>query len=110
MSDLIKHPRHYTRGKIEVWDFIVDQGLNYLLGNVCKYICRAGHKGDRLEDLKKARAYLDREIKREEALRTENDKQLELQLEPFKVPYPSSAGDPFLDRFTTDCTGRKLGD
>lgn len=38
------HPSHYTRGKIEVWDFIKDQGLNYDRGNVVKYICRAGHK------------------------------------------------------------------
>lgn len=41
---IIKSPPHYTRGKIEVWDFIRDQGLSYHLGNAVKYICRAGYK------------------------------------------------------------------
>lgn len=64
--DNVNHPAHYTGGKIEVWDFIVDQNLNFLLGNVVKYVCRAGKKDPQkhLEDLNKARAYLDREIKR----------------------------------------------
>jgi hypothetical protein len=61
-EDVINHPSHYTRGKIEVIDFIEDQQLPYHLGNVIKYIARAGHKGDKLEDLKKARWYLDRYI------------------------------------------------
>lgn len=60
--DAVNHPSHYTRGKIEVIDFIEDQQLLYHLGNVIKYIARAGYKGDKLEDLKKARWYLDRYI------------------------------------------------
>jgi len=55
-------PGHYRRGKIQVWDFIRDQGLSYHLGNVIKYVCRAGFKSDRLEDLKKATHYLQNEI------------------------------------------------
>lgn len=61
-EDVINHPSHYTRGKIEVIDFIEDQQLPYHLGNVIKYIARAGYKGDKLDDLKKARWYLDRYI------------------------------------------------
>jgi len=61
-EDVINHPSHYTRDKIEVIDFIEDQQLPYHLGNVIKYVARAGHKGDKLEDLKKARWYLDRYI------------------------------------------------
>ena len=61
-EDVINHPSHYKRGKIEVIDFIEDQQLPYHLGNVIKYIARAGYKGDKLEDLKKARWYLDRYI------------------------------------------------
>lgn len=61
-EDVINHPSHYTRGKIEVIDFIEDQHLPYHLGNVIKYVARAGYKGDKLEDLKKARWYLDRYI------------------------------------------------
>lgn len=60
--DAVNHPSHYTRGKIEVIDFIEDQQLPYHLGNVIKYVARAGYKGDKLEDLKKARWYLDRYI------------------------------------------------
>lgn len=62
IHDAVNHPSHYTRGKIEVIDFIEDQQLPYHLGNVVKYVARAGYKGDKLEDLKKARWYLDRYI------------------------------------------------
>ena len=46
-------PAHYQRGNIQVWDFISDQKLDFFAGNIVKYVCRAGHKGDKLEDLKK---------------------------------------------------------
>nr|DAX91251.1 MAG TPA: nucelotide kinase [Caudoviricetes sp.] len=62
ISNMIDHPSHYNKGKIEVIDFIEDQQLPFHLGNVVKYIARAGSKGDKLEDLKKARWYLDRYI------------------------------------------------
>ena len=62
ISSVIDHPSHYNRGKIEVIYFIEDQGLSFHLGNVIKYIARAGSKGDKLEDLKKAQWYLDRYI------------------------------------------------
>ena len=55
-------PSYYTRGSIEVWDFIRDQELNYHLGNAVKYICRAGHKDSKVEDLKKAIHYLTNEL------------------------------------------------
>ena len=64
MSDTINHPPHYTDGKIEVIDYIEDKELGYHLGNVVKYVSRAGKKTpDPLEDLKKAQWYLDRYIK-----------------------------------------------
>ena len=70
MPDMINHPQLYTAGKIEVIDFIEDKGLNFNLGNVVKYVARAGHKkssgksvdAKALEDLKKARWYIEREI------------------------------------------------
>ena len=53
LEDKINRPAHYTTGKIEVWDFIFDQQLDYHSGNIVKYICRAGRKTDTpLEDLK----------------------------------------------------------
>ena len=59
---MAESPAHYTRGAIEVWDFIRDQDLNYHLGNAIKYICRAGYKGSKAEDLKKAIHYLQNEL------------------------------------------------
>lgn len=63
-DEAVNHPAHYGGGDnpyeaikvIEAW------GLGFCLGNTVKYISRAGKKGDLLEDLKKARWYLDREI------------------------------------------------
>ena len=62
----VDHPAHYGGAEnvyeairvIEAW------GLGFCLGNAIKYICRAPHKGSELEDLRKARWYLDREIGR----------------------------------------------
>lgn len=61
-TDMVNHPPHYTFGKYEVLDVIEDWGLNYNRSCVIKYIARAGKKQNELEDLKKARFYLDREI------------------------------------------------
>ena len=67
-SDPVNHPAHYKIGGIETIDFIEAKGLGYHIGNVVKYITRAGHKGttNGLEDLKKARWYLDRAIEKNE--------------------------------------------
>jgi hypothetical protein len=61
-NDTINHPAHYKVGGIETIDFIEAKKLAYNLGNVVKYITRAGHKGNRKEDLLKAQWYLNREI------------------------------------------------
>lgn len=65
MSDNVKNPSYYNRGKIEVWEFIEDQGLDYHTGNAVKYIARAGFKdpSKEVEDLQKAIAFLERKIK-----------------------------------------------
>ncbi len=63
--DSIHRPAHYAEGRIyEPIAVIEDWDLNYRLGNTVKYISRAGRKQNALEDLKKARWYLDREIDR----------------------------------------------
>ncbi len=53
------NPSHYKQGNIEVIDFILDQNLNYLEGNVIKYVSRYKYKNG-LEDLKKAQWYLNK--------------------------------------------------
>ena len=55
-------PEYYRRGTIQVWDFVRDQALNFHLGNVIKYVCRAGHKFDDIDDLEKAIHYLKNEV------------------------------------------------
>lgn len=61
-ADNVNHPPHYKAGGIETIDFIEAKSLNYNLGNVVKYITRADHKGNKLEDLQKAQWYLNREV------------------------------------------------
>ena len=70
MQDVVNHPKHYTSGKIEVIRIMEDQLTSeeyrgYIKGQVIKYITRERHKNG-LEDLKKARWYLDRLIKKVE--------------------------------------------
>lgn len=62
--DVVNSPPHYKTGGIETIDFIEAKDLNYRLGNVIKYISRAGKKvgSDPIQDLEKARFYLEREI------------------------------------------------
>ena len=65
----INHPEYYINGGIEAIDFIDAHRLNFNLGNVIKYITRAGRKDgeDVLTALRKAQWYLEREIKHQEA-------------------------------------------
>jgi hypothetical protein len=65
-TDSVNHPRHYTFGKFEVIDVLEDWfPADPLLWQVGKYIARAVHKGNTLEDLKKAAWYLNRRIEQE---------------------------------------------
>lgn len=60
--DAVNHPAHYKVGGIETIDFIEAKKLNYNIGNVIKYLTRADHKGNRKQDLEKAKWYLEREL------------------------------------------------
>lgn len=64
MSDPVNHPSHYTSHPSGVECITITEHMNFNLGNALKYIWRAGDKGNLLEDLQKARWYIDREIKR----------------------------------------------
>jgi len=64
MSDKVNHPEHYRKHPSGIECIQVTEHMGFCLGNAIKYIWRAGHKGSVLEDLKKARWYLDREIER----------------------------------------------
>lgn len=64
-EDSINHPSHYTAYEgVEIID--LTEQMNFNRGNAVKYISRAGLKdpNTEIEDLKKARWYIDREIQR----------------------------------------------
>lgn len=60
--DIVANPSHYCFSKFEPKDVIREWGLNFNLGNAVKYIARAGRKDDIIQDLKKAKQYIDFEI------------------------------------------------
>ena len=57
-KEMVNHPKHYNMGKYEAIDVIEDWNLNFNLGNSVKYLARAGHKDDIIEDLKKAERFI----------------------------------------------------
>jgi hypothetical protein len=73
---------YYRRGSIEVWSFIRDQGLNFHLGNAIKYICRAGYKDSKIEDLKKAIHYLQNELHYEENILIGSSEGIPFEIQP----------------------------
>jgi hypothetical protein len=64
MSDTVNHPAHYTSHPSGVECVQVAEHMGFCIGNAIKYLWRAGLKGSTVEDLKKARWYIDREIAR----------------------------------------------
>ena len=63
-TETVNHPKHYTSHPSGVECIQVTEHMNFCLGNAIKYIWRAGNKGDLLQELQKARWYLNREIRR----------------------------------------------
>lgn len=66
--DPVNHPEHYTRHPSGVECITVVEHLSFNVGNAIKYLWRAGEKGDRMEDLRKAEWYVRREIARLEKM------------------------------------------
>nr|DAW17363.1 MAG TPA: nucleotide kinase [Caudoviricetes sp.] len=64
-DDLVNNPRHYTSHPSGIEAIEVTKYMSFCLGNVMKYIWRADHKSDRLQDLEKAAWYLQQEIQLE---------------------------------------------
>jgi hypothetical protein len=71
MTDNVNHPKHYTSHPSGVECITIAEHMNFNRGNALKYLWRAGEKGDVLEDLRKARWYIEREMKRIERERAE---------------------------------------
>lgn len=66
INEKVNHPNHYIGNKLEVIDVIEDFKLGFCLGNVIKYILRAGKKGNRKVDLQKALWYLTMECNKDD--------------------------------------------
>ena len=62
--DNVNHPKHYTEHPSGVECIEITEHMNFCVGNAIKYLWRAGLKGEQVEDLRKARWYIDREIAR----------------------------------------------
>ena len=69
MSDQVNHPSHYKQGRVEAIEVIEDvvagapdSVIGYLVGQTLKYLLRAWHKGNTMQDLQKAAWYLNRAI------------------------------------------------
>ena len=73
-------PTYYKRGSTDVWNFIREQGLNFHLGNAIKYICRAGYKDSKIQDLEKAIHYLQNELDYEENLSIRSGEGIPIQI------------------------------
>jgi hypothetical protein len=75
MPEAVDHPDHYggADNPYEAIKVVEAWGLGFHLGNVVKYVSRAGKKGDELEDLKKARWYLERHIANVEKAKLQED-------------------------------------
>jgi len=81
MADKVKQPPHYFRFKIEPITFIMQNDIPYAEGNAIKYICRWRFKHKtkeaQIEDLKKAKQYIDLILEHEE---NKSDEQVKLKL------------------------------
>ncbi len=62
MSDIVNHPPHYTKHPSGIECIQITEHMNFCLGNAVKYIWRAGLKNNAIEDLEKAKWYIEREI------------------------------------------------
>ena len=83
---MAKGPSYYQRGSTDVWDFIREQGLNFHLGNAIKYICRAGYKDSKIQDLEKAIHYLQNELHHEKDLYFRASQGISYQVQPKIIP------------------------
>ena len=84
---MAKGPSYYQRGTCDVWDFIRQQELNFHLGNAIKYICRAGYKDSKIQDLEKAIHYLENELEHEENFLIRTGEGIPIQVRDQERPF-----------------------
>jgi hypothetical protein len=75
MTDMVNHPKHYTSHPTGVECIDIIEHMTFNRGAAVKYIWRAGQKHDLIEDLKKAKWFIEREISRIEAQKSRSEEQ-----------------------------------
>lgn len=88
--NLIENPKHYQGKSIDAIRVIDEFNLSFSLGNVVKYILRAKHKGNEVQDLEKAKWYLEHEINR---------------IKPIEVEVPAITDDKLENDFISELNG-----
>jgi len=90
MNDPVNHPSHYTSHPSGVEVIQITEHMNFCLGNAVKYILRADHKGNAVQDLEKAAWYIKREIERRETALLDEaiEETREERGDPWKTPVP----------------------
>lgn len=78
-------PDYYKSGGLEAFDVIDAFELDFNLGNAFKYIARAGKKGDKIRDLRKAVTYLNREISKEDKKRIDEEFRRKIERAPLMM-------------------------
>lgn len=78
-------PDYYKSGGLEAFDVIDAFNLDFNLGNAFKYIARAGKKDSKVEDLRKAVTYLNREIKKEDNNRIQEEFRTKMEAAPLMM-------------------------
>lgn len=108
MTDLVNHPPHYTShpARCQCGSGIeciqITEHMNFCLGNALKYIWRCGLKGDEVEDLRKARWYIDREIaRRESAVPTPGPSNTRVTFPGMTMRRPPRAGEDICGELLT---------
>ena len=87
MATTTSGPSYYKRGSTDVWDFIREQELNFHLGNAVKYICRAGYKDSKIQDLAKAIHYLTNELEHETNISIRTGEGISKEIQPEERPF-----------------------
>ena len=104
MNDNISNPKHYTEGrKYEPRKVIEDWELDFYLGNALKYIARAGRKNDIVEDLLKARQYIDFELEKIENKKEKPSLEVCASCYPFGEKLVDDKYCPMINIFGYNC-------
>jgi hypothetical protein len=105
MSDPVNHPRHYNVHPSGLEAIEICEHLSFCVGNAVKYVWRAGEKGDRIEDLRKAEWYLTRQRSQRWGHEELQSTWLQDRLQRLWQPYPEH---DFLGKFLWYLVTRSL--